>query len=313
VTRRVAVVGLGAAGRRHLENLRSLGIEALPVRRVPGEGELGSLEAAEEWGASAIVVATPTAFHLEALRRAVDHGLHAYVEKPLSASSDSVDEVLRRAAERRLVVATGYNLRFHPALAAVRSAIEAGLIGRVLCSRAEVGQYLPDWHPAEDYRTSYAARRSLGGGALLTLSHELDYMRWIVGEVVSASGIARRVSALELDVDDVAEVICEHDGGAVSSIHADLLDRSYNRRARWVGESGSIAWGWGGPVVLHPDGRRLWEDPAFDVNETYRAALADFLDAIEGGRPPRCDGRDGLRVVELCEAVGGADVAPTRA
>jgi len=290
---RIFVVGLGSAGRRHVANARALGHEV----------EGGRLGDALAFSPEALVVASPTAAHLEALRWAVDNGAHAYVEKPLSASSSDVAEVLAAAEAAGLTVAIGYNLRFHPALEAIRAAVDEGRIGRLLSVRAEVGHYLPDWHPEQDYRRSYAARAELGGGALLTLSHELDYVRWIAGEVAQVQGVTARVSSLELDVDDVAELVCRHTAGAVASIHMDFVDRSYGRRSRWVGERETIAWDWGGPVRSLPSGETLWEDAAFDLGSTYVAALRDFVDAVEAGRQPRCGGRDGLRTLELCEAV----------
>jgi predicted dehydrogenase len=300
-----AVVGLGSIGRRHAANLEALGRKVLAVRSRPGPGELGSIADAAAAGATALVIATPTSEHVEALRGALAAGLHAYVEKPLAHDSGGVEALLDEAEARGLVVATGYNLRFHPALEEVKAAIAAGRIGRLLSVRAEVGQYLPDWHPGEDYRRSYAARRDLGGGALLTLTHELDLVRWIAGEVVECNGRALRVSSLELDVDDVADIVCRHASGALSSVHADFLDRAYNRRSRWVGELGTIAWEWRGPVQLLPAGETLWRetetDPSIDM--TYVAALRDFLTAVENGGRPRCDGRDGLRTLELCEGV----------
>jgi predicted dehydrogenase len=229
--------------------------------------------------------------------------VHAYVEKPLADSSADLGELLERAERDGVVVATGYNLRFHPALEAVRKAVRERRLGRLVSVRAEVGQYLPDWHPGEDFRASYAARADLGGGALLTLSHELDYVRWIVGEVVECEGRAARFSELVVDVDDVAEIVCRHESGTLASVHVDFLDRAYNRRSRWVGEEATIAWEWGGAVRVLPDERVLWEDPAYDVGATYLAALTDFLACVRSGARPRADGRDGLRVVELCEAI----------
>lgn len=293
---RIFVVGLGSIGRRHLENARALGHEAAG----------GRLDDAEAWGPDAVVIASPTSAHLEALRWAADRGLHAYVEKPVAAASDEVAEALDAAGRAALTVAVGYNLRFHPALEAIRDAVASGAIGRLLSVRAEVGHYLPDWRPGEDFRRSYAARKELGGGALLTLSHELDYVRWIAGEVDEASGVTAGGSSLGLDVDEVAELLLRHTGGAVSSVHMDLLDREYNRRSRWVGEEGTISWEWGRAVTAEPGARVLWVDPSFDLAETYRAALADFVQAVADGRPPRCDGREGLRVLALCEAALGA-------
>jgi predicted dehydrogenase len=301
---RLLVVGFGSIGRRHVRSALALGHEVAVCRRAPvGDEGVPAVASLADWPADAVAIATPTALHLEALRWAVEHGVHAYVEKPLAASTAGVADLLAYAERRGVVVAVGYNLRFHPALEAIRGAVLDGRIGRLHSVRAEVGAYLPDWHPAEDYRVSYAARRELGGGALLTLSHELDYVRWIAGEVEAVDGIAARVGPFELDVDDLAEVMCRHAGGAVSSVHQDLLDRAYNRRSRWVGETGSIEWTWDGPVRLLPAGEELWWDDSYDIAQTYEAALADFVAAVETAASPRATGRDGLRLVELCEEV----------
>src|SRR5207253_207666 len=131
----------------------------------------------------------------------------------------------------------------------------------------------------------------------------LDYVRWIGGEIVECRGLKAHVSELELDVDDVAVVVARHRDGALTTIRMDFLDRAYNRRSRWVGEEGTLAWQWRESVRLEPAGEVLWADADFDLDETYRAALRDFLGAAAGGRSVRCDGRDGLRVVELCSEV----------
>jgi predicted dehydrogenase len=290
---RVFVLGPGSVGRRHLANARALGHEA-------AGGRLGD---AESFAPDAVVVASPTAAHLEGLRWAVRHGVHAYVEKPIAASSAGVDQALSAAEAAELTVAVGYNLRFHPAIETIRDAVADGRIGRLLSVRAEVGRYLPDWHPQEDYRRSYAARAELGGGALLTLSHELDYVRWIAGDVVEAVGRVAHVSSLELDVDDVAEAIFRHVDGALASVHVDFLDRGFNRRSRWVGAEGTLAWEWSGPVRLMPAGVTLLEADEGALDRTYRDALEDFLAAASGGAAPRCTGRDGLSTLLLCEAV----------
>jgi predicted dehydrogenase len=293
---RIFVIGLGSIGRRHLENAQALGHEA----------QGGRLSDAEAWGPEAVVVASPTSAHLEALRWATERGIHAYVEKPVAAASAGLADAVAAADRTGATVAVGYNLRFHPALEAVRDAVFSGTIGRLLSVRAEVGHYLPDWHPEQDFRRSYAARSELGGGALLTLSHELDYVRWIAGEVDQVSGVTAGGFSLGLDVDEVAEVLLQHVGGAVSSVHMDFVDRDYNRRSRWVGAERTIAWEWGGAVRAEPGRSVLWENASFELGETYRAALADFLTAIERGCAPRCDLREGLRVLELCEAVANA-------
>lgn len=297
---RVLVVGLGHAGARHARAALALGHDAAALRRAAGPAPDGVAVFADPagalaWRPDAAVIATPAGEHLAGLRWAVEHELPVLVEKPLADRPDGVADLLAAAT---VPIGVAYNLRFHPALETVAEAIGAGRIGRLLAARAEVGQYLPDWHPGEDHRP--------GAGALLELSHELDLVRWLGGEVAACSGVRARVSDLDLDVEDVAEVVCRHESGAVSSVHVDFVDRSYNRRSRWIGSDASIEWRWGGPVALERGAGRelLWQDDGYDPAETYRAQLADFLTAAAGGAGPRVTGADGLRVVELAAAVG---------
>lgn len=304
---KVLVVGSGPAGRRHVRNALELGHPVALARRVgqPTDAlaaELGvpvfsGLEDAAGWSADAVIVANPPAEHLGTARWAVERGCSVLIEKPLAPTPDGVLELVEAADARELVVAVGYNLRFHPALAAIEEAIASGRLGRLLAVRAEVGSYLPDWHPDLDYRVGSAARRDLGGGALLTLSHELDYVLWIAGDVVESVGFAAHVSELELDAEDVAELVLRHASGAISSVHVDLVDRVHHRACRWVGSRGTIEWT-GGPVTLAVDGRRetLWADAGYDLVWTYVAELETFL----AGRPfPGDAGSDALRVVEI--------------
>ena len=100
----------------------------------------------------------------------------------------------------------GFQFRFHPGLLRCRELIDAGRIGKPLSFRAEWGEYLPGWHPWEDYRKSYSARKDLGGGVLLTLSHPLDYIRWFFGDPEWIWAMNGKISDLELDVDDIAEI-----------------------------------------------------------------------------------------------------------
>jgi predicted dehydrogenase len=302
---RAVVIGLGSMGQRRLESLKALGVEAVALTRAVGAGSLSSREEVDEWGADAVVVCSPTSRHLDDVRWALEGGRHVFVEKPLAASLDGVDEVVELAERSGLCLAVGYNLRFHPGLETIRAAIESRSIGRLLSARLEVGQFLPDWHPEEHYRESYVAQAGLGGGALLTLSHELDLALWIGGPAKDAGGIAKRVSTLELDVDDVAEVLLEHDSGAVTSVHVDLLDRAYNRRSRWVGSEATLVWEWEGPVLRKVGAREdvLWKDGSFTIEETYRRELADFLTACADGRPPRADGHAARAVLAACGAV----------
>ena len=110
----------------------------------------------------------------------------------------------------------GYVLRFLPALHAIRQHLTDGLLGQVHTARVEVGQYLPDWRPGSDYRQGVSGQDKLGGGALLELSHEIDYATWLFGWPQSLQCSRARLSPLEIDVEDSAHVLLEYPGKRIS-------------------------------------------------------------------------------------------------
>jgi predicted dehydrogenase len=94
-------------------------------------------------------------------------------------------------------------------------------IGRPISARSHWGEYLPAWHPWEDYRDSYSARADLGGGVVLTLCHPFDYLRWFFSEIESLSAETARSDALGLNVEDFAEAILAFKDGPYASVHLD--------------------------------------------------------------------------------------------
>ena len=252
---RALIVSLGSIGRRHLANLRQLlpdaeitvlrhegGASAPAELRSLANHVVYSLEEALETRPAFAVIASPAPFHVAVADRLARHGIHLFMEKPISDRADGVQGLIDLCRQRNVVLAVGYDLRFEPSLIAVHDAVHSGRIGRVMGFRAEVGQYLPDWRPTADYRQTVSARKELGGGVLLELSHEFDYARWIVGEVAEVFAQATRVSDLEIDVEDLAEVVLRFSNGAVGSVHLDMVQASPTRTCRIIGTEGTLTW-----------------------------------------------------------------------
>src|SRR5262249_48764462 len=120
--------------------------------------------------------------------------------------------------------------------------VQRNAIGRITSARADVGEYLPDWHPWQDYRASYSGRRDLGGGAVLTFSHELDALCWLLGPPRRLTAMAARTSSLEIDTEDVAEIMLDFESGAIGSVHVDYVQRVPKRSLEIVGEQGTLRW-----------------------------------------------------------------------
>jgi predicted dehydrogenase len=305
----IVVVGVGSIGERHLRNLRSLGeldlhaVDPEDAARSRAEA-LGatthrSLESALAVGPRAVLVCTPPVDHIRSVRAAIAAGAHIFVEKPISHELDGVTAAIEEAAARRLVLAVGYNLRFHRGLRTVKDLVGSGAIGRILSVRAEFGQDLASWRPARDYRESYSARRALGGGILLDASHEIDYVRWLAGEITEVSALTGHVSQLDIDVEDIAVLVMTLEGGALAEIHLDCIQVDYSRSCKVIGAAGTVTWDWRQGVDLITATGRKHIPIDGDADPMYVDELRSFLARIDGEATPIVSGEDGRRALEV--------------
>ena len=317
---RALIVGLGSIGRRHLANLGLIeptahvtiyhqhlksqdATEAQPL----ADRVVYQLEDALDTKPEVALITNPASRHIETGLALAQQGIHLFIEKPLSNIMNGVDELIDLCHKRSLVLMVGYNFRFYRPLQVMRQAIVEGRIGRPIALRAEAGQYLPEWRPGSDYQQSVSARRDLGGGAVLELSHELDYVRWLVGEVKTVSAQVGHLSNLEIDVEDTAEIIMQFRSGVIGSVHLDMLQRPATRTCRIIGTEGTLTWdGMSHRARLFSAVRNAWSDlhPAktVDRNEMYIAELRHFLDCVRGNDVPIVSGDDGRRVLEIALA-----------
>jgi predicted dehydrogenase len=160
-------------------------------------------------------------------------------------------------------------------------------LGRPLLGRAHFGSYLPDWHPWEDYRKGYAARRDLGGGAALTHIHEVDYMLWLLGAADDARGLASARSPLGTEVDEACGLVVRHASGAVSTITLSLAQKPASRRVEIHCDRGCLSLDLlGNSWSLQPtdgDVESGSADRDFQIDETYRAQAETFLGMVRTG------------------------------
>lgn len=322
---RVLVAGLGSIGRRHLRNLRALGVEDLVLLRsgratlpddelagFPAEREIRS--ALRNHRPDAVVVATPTSLHLDVAIPAARAGCHLLLEKPIAASMDRVPELVTAVAESDVACLVGFHFRFHPVLAALRARIEDRTLGSVAHAEAHWGEFLPGWHPWEDHRTGYAARRDLGGGVALTLCHPFDYLRWLLGEVVEAHGIAARRGAVTVDTEDTVDAVLRCASGALATVHLNYLERPGRHTLDIVGDRATARWNaldHSAVISLADGGEERLEPPAgFERNTLYVDEMRHFIECVEGKAAPRVTLADGVRALEIALAVRGE--APAR-
>lgn len=313
---RILVIGCGSIGERHIRNLKAISAGDIIAcdtdqKRLSAIGKKYKIQVCTDLrralgkNVDAALVCTPPSTHVPIARKVVEHGAHVFIEKPLSNSLKGASELIELAKKKKLVVFVGYNLRFHPGLNLVKKILDRREIGRILSARAEFGQYLPDWRPWQDYRRSYTAKRKLGGGIILDGSHELDYIRWLLGEVEKISCVAGKVSHLKVDVEDTAEITLKLRSGAIVGIHLDFVRRDYARNCELIGDRGSIVWNYPDRLVKVYSARgKRWRTfrVGGDPNEMYLQEMKHFIRCVQGREKPLVSGEEGKKTLEIALA-----------
>ena len=327
--------GLGSAGRRHLRNYAALareaGDEAPAVLYRTGHGPAGTaalepipdappgavtetdLAAALAHRPRAAVIASPTSLHVPTALACAEAGCGLLIEKPLSHTTDGLDALERAVETRGLVAVVGFMFRFHPTLRQVHAWLAGGAIGRTVLAEARWGEYLPGWHPAEDHRAGYSARCDLGGGPVHTLSHPLDYLRWLLGaagegDVAAVQAVTAQRAGLGIETEDVAAATLTFETGALATVALDFAARPPRHGLYIAGSEGSIRWDFHtGEAALYRAGKGEWTTavlPAgFERNDLFLAEMRHFLACLEGAETPVCTLRDGRRAVEVALAI----------
>lgn len=314
----ILVVGCGSIGKRHIRNLKALKVgeiivhDAKPDRCREAEEQFGiktfsSLDEALAQKPDVALICTPTSLHISPALSAARSGCHLFIEKPLSHSLDDVHELLEIVAQKSLTTLVGCNMRFHPGIVKTKRLLESNTIGKVVCARVQAGQYLPDWHPWEDYRQGYSARESLGGGVILDGIHEIDYITWFLGEVSQVFCFSGKLSSLEIDTEDTAEILLQFRSGAIAEVHLDYIQRFYGRSCQIIGEEGTILWDFNERRVKScSSGSRTWQvfpdRPDYDINEMYEDEMKHFVQCVEGKAKPIQDINSGKEVLEIALA-----------
>jgi len=324
------IAGLGSIGRRHMRNLIALGEKDIVLFRTRKatmpEDELAGFavetdlhEALKKHKPNAVIVANPTALHLDVAIPAAEAGCAILLEKPISDSFDRLDVLQQTAQKSGSKILVGFQFRYHPTLNNARELIHSGALGKILTVHTHWGEYLPQWHPWEDYRQSYAARAELGGGVIATLTHPLDYLRFLLGDVDSLWSLNGHLSPLEINVEDSAEIGLKFSCGAIGGVHVNYFQRPPVHRLEIVGTNGTLRWD-NADGVLHflkmPAEFGTWSasplaaveeqyhlPDGFERNQLFEAQMRHFIEIADGVSEPVCSLDDGVHVQRLVQAV----------
>ncbi len=331
---KILIIGLGGIGQRHTRNLRALlgdsvEIIAYRVRRLthvvtPTMGAdqernvedvynirtFSSLDEALAQKPDIAYVCNPSSLHVAVTRACLIAGCDIFLEKPLADSLEGTAELVDLAREHKRIAMVGYQLRFHPCVIRLTEIVRSGVLGNLLGVRATIGEYLPNWHPYEDYRIMYAARADLGGGVVLTQIHEFDFLYSIFGTPTRVYAVGGHWSDLELDVEDTASILMEAAyAGRILPIqlHQDYLQSPPNRQCEVIGDHGRVVMDLHAQTVTTYTRNNpipeIFKIENFDRNNLFLDQARHFLHCVETRQKPVVDIADGIQSLRMALAV----------
>ncbi len=329
---KILLAGLGSAGQRHARNLLAilgqdvqllayrvrrrkhiitpdLGIEPGDVEARYGVRVFTRLDEALAERPDAVFITNPPSLHMPVALAAARAGCPLFIEKPLSNSLDGVAELIDLVERKHLVCLVGYQFRFHPGVRLLQSCLETNAIGQVLAARLEFGEYLPDWHPYEDYRLMHESRRDLGGGVILSQIHDLDYAFAIFGFPRRVFALGGHLSTLDVQTEDTAGILMEcaiNGRGVPVHLHLDYVQRPPRRTCEVIGNDGRILLDLNAPraEVFDASGRIVHTHvfEGYHRNQLFLDEMRHFIACVRGAARPAVSVRDAAQSLRMALA-----------
>ena len=317
----ILIVGYGSIGKKHLENFLQFKDIQLTVYTKRNDLQLlrengikisDSLTECLKENPDVGVITNETSLHIPIAIKLAKEGLDLFLEKPLSNSLKDVEKLRAIVKKKKLITQIGCNLRFHPCIKKIKSLIEHQKIGRIISAQVQNYSYLPDSHRWEDYRKSYAARKDLGGGVILTNAiHEIDYLYWFFQEVENVISISGKFSDLDIKAEDYVSGLLKFKNKIIGELHMDYFQRPDFRSCKIRGTKGEIYWNSDDNCVnIYNINKKKWEtkfDNGFshnlDTYSSYVEELKHFLKCVKHRKETINDLEQGVRTLKIALAI----------
>ncbi len=283
----ILVIGYGSIGKRHVNNLLSLGFSCVYVlsrQKISNADNritfIRNLETIKSKSVYATIICSATSEHILDTIKAIGLNSHILIEKPITNSISDLDKLKVLTRSYKKIIRTGYMLRYHPAIIQIKNIIKDRRYGEVLYCTTYWSEYLPNWHPFEDYALSYAARKDLGGGVALTLSHDIDLVSWLFDfKILSTKSIKSHGRNINVDVETGFDVLYAFEGGFHAHTHLDFNSKFAKRVINVVFESATIEFDYLKSTFFIKciNEERCFQYSDFNRNNLFIDELVDFF------------------------------------
>jgi len=291
----ILIVGYGSIGKRHFRNIlleKNIKIIICTKRKDLQKLEKKGITVVNSIKKSLIhkpniaFITNETSYHIKTAIMLAENGINLFIEKPLSHSIKDIKKLKKIVDKKGIIVQIGCDHRFHPCIKKIKNILDSKKIGKIISVHVENNSYLPDWHPYEDYRKSYAAKKSLGGGIALTMIHELDFLYWFFGDVKKVFSITGKYSDLEISVDDLSMMTLIFNKNIIAHLHLDYFSRPEFKSCKIKGVNGTIYWNSIlNEVKIYSQNKKQWKTilkiKKFERNLMFIDELKYFLKCIK--------------------------------
>ena len=304
---KVLLVGLGSIGRRHLSHLQSInGVSCAALRTGKGEitekseiTEFFDLKDALDYQPDGVIISNPTSLHVETALPFLKKGIKVLIEKPIDTTIENAQKL--EPFKNSLKIA--YCMRFHPLSFFLKNLFQEEPPFKVGFKRSF---YLPKWHPYADYRKEYTALKSLGGGVIRTLSHEIDLSVDWFGMPSDIVGVVDKISFLELDSDDYAFFTTKSRNNTRINFELDFFSPTNINEGEAFTAKGKYEWGSAGVVFTSYQGNDkamvFSLSPEASV-QMYQHQMEDFCRFVAGEKSQNATYDDGINVLKIIDRV----------
>ena len=325
----VGIVGTGGIARAHMKGYAALAERCRIVAVADIDGERARAAAAEagdgvrayddhrrllEDGEVQLVsVCTPPFVHASIAIDALRAGKHVLVEKPMAASLEECDAMIRAAEESGTTLAVVFQNRWRPEWRRAKAVIDSGLLGRILFGKVDCLWWRGDNYYDVWWRGTW--ERECGGATINHAVHHIDGFLWFMGEPESVYAEMEAL-ARPIEVEDFSTAIVRFRSGAVGQILSTVVAQHNTDRIEITGTRAGISLPWdvfavsarpNGFPQQAPEVKAEIEAHAAAVpvpaHQGHAAQIEDLLDAIREGRPPLVDGVAGRRAIELITGI----------
>lgn len=288
---KIAIIGLGSIGTRHLYNI----IHVLKERETKFMIDIIRSNTSKEinheiqllinkvyysmndvpFDYDVVFITNPTHLHLETITKFSERTRHMFIEKPVFDKVDvSINDIPQKEDSIYYVACP---LRYTNVIQHLKKHIKHY---QVYCARVICSSYLPEWRSNVDYRTTYSAYQSKGGGVSLDLIHEWDYLHYLFGQPQQVFNLKGKFSNLEIDSDDLSLYIAKYPKMVVE-VHLDYFGRKSIREIQLFTDQDTIV-----ADLANSEVRFLQKEETISFREQrddfQQKEISYFFDVLEG-------------------------------